>query len=58
MRMQEALKESKRETERTKEMNIALEKTKREMEIDLREMQRFLFHVLIHFNIVVINYDH
>ena len=40
MKMQDALKESKREGERLKEKNIVLENVKQEMATDLREMQR------------------
>ena len=40
MKMQDALKESKREGERMREKNIILENVKKEMETDLREMQR------------------
>eukprot|EP00794_Sanderia_malayensis_P006173 gene6173-6884_t len=40
MKMQDSLREAKRELDRTKSRNTALETSKREMEVDIREMQR------------------
>ena len=40
VKMQDSLRESKREMERLKERNATLENMKRTMEADIREMQR------------------
>lgn len=53
MKVQEALKESKRETDRARDRNTFLENARREVETDLREMQRCFFLLESRFKIMM-----